>query len=335
MGGSSWSDTSFRARETHRAATGESAFAHSEKMKSADPRDRKIHSKVDPKGLKFRESCDSDTHPQSRAVAVFFDETGSMGSIPLVLQKKLGQLNGFLLNKGHLDHPQILFGAIGDAHPLGDEVAPLQMGQFESGIEMDDVLGQLFLEGQGGHGKCESYDLAFYALARHTTLDCFKKRGEKGFAFVICDEMPYPSIEKKIVKQIFGEDIQSNIPIEEIIAEVQKTFHLFVLKLPYGGGDKETETRWRELLGQHVINITDPNLVCEVIATTIAVVEGTNLDDATRDLVAVGADTSDAEAVNKALVPFSKKVGTVTKSSGDISSLSPSSSKGRTGGRRP
>jgi len=56
---------------------------------------------------------------QPRAGAVLFDVTGSMGQVPRALQQKLPQLLGLLLRQGYVEHPQILFGAIGDATSTG------------------------------------------------------------------------------------------------------------------------------------------------------------------------------------------------------------------------
>lgn len=96
-----------------------------------------------------RESRDSAEHPNSLAIGVMFDVTGSMGSVPRTLQTKLGRLMRLLVEKGYVAHPQVLFGAIGDAD--SDRV-PLQVGQFESGApgDQDDDLGKIYLEGGGG-----------------------------------------------------------------------------------------------------------------------------------------------------------------------------------------
>ena len=90
------------------------------------------------RGERIRESRDSDVHPTATSIAVMFDVTGSMGSIPVVLQKKLPELLGLLPRKAYVTDPQILFGAVGDA--TCDRV-PSQVGQFESDNRMDAHLG--------------------------------------------------------------------------------------------------------------------------------------------------------------------------------------------------
>src|SRR5262249_46774172 len=154
-----------------RALTGRDAFEHDDAIRQGQAAP-KAHEKMSPRGVKVRESRDSDAHPESHAVAVLFDVTGSMRQVPHVLQENLPRLMNLLIRKGCRDHPQIMVGAIGDATCDG---APLEVGQFESGIEIEEDLGRLFLEGGGGASITESYELAMYFLARHTSLDCFEK----------------------------------------------------------------------------------------------------------------------------------------------------------------
>src|SRR6266536_4548759 len=172
MGSGRWSTDVYTAAARFRAATGASAFAYS------DGGARRVHPALDPHGVDIRESRDSAEHPQSLAIAVLFDVTGSMGSVPRTLQAKLPQLLGLLLRKGYAKDPQILFGGIGDATC---DRAPLQIGQFESDNRMDDDLSRILLEGGGGGQKTESYELAMYFMARHTSIDCLEKRGKRGY----------------------------------------------------------------------------------------------------------------------------------------------------------
>src|SRR5882757_7308604 len=153
MGSGYWSTNVYDAAERYRAAAGTGAFAYSDHVTSSPRADWRAHQSLDPHGLTLRESRDSDEHPNSLAISVLFDVTGSMGGVPRVLQTKLPDLFGLLLRKGYTEHPQILFGAVGDA--TCDRV-PLQLGQFESDNRMDDHLGNILLEGGGGGQMTES-----------------------------------------------------------------------------------------------------------------------------------------------------------------------------------
>src|SRR3954467_14915938 len=158
MGGTRWSDDHYKERAKLRARAGKDAFEYDHAIKQGEA-DRKVHEKMNPRGVEVRESRDSEAHPESHAVGVLFDVTGSMQTVPRILQENLPRLMGLLLRKGYLDHPQILIGAVGDATC---DVAPLQVGQFESGIEIEEDLGRLLLEGGGGSSITESYELALY-----------------------------------------------------------------------------------------------------------------------------------------------------------------------------
>src|SRR5215468_9486722 len=218
MGSGRWSTNVYDAAASYRAATGSSAFAFS------DGGATRVHPDLDPHGIRVRESRDSDEHPRSLAIAVLFDVTGSMRSVPRSLQEKLPQLLGLLLRKGYAEDPQIMFGAIGDA--TCDRV-PLQIGQFESDNRMDDNLGNFVLEGGGGGQQTESYELAMYFMARHTTIDCFDKRGHRGYLFIIGDELPYPEVKRAEVKKIIGDDLEQNIPTPEIVGELKRRYDVY------------------------------------------------------------------------------------------------------------
>lgn len=258
----------------------------------------------------MRESRDGAEHPVSNAVAVMFDVTGSMHRVPQVVQQKLPTLMGLLLRKSYLTDPAILVGAIGDAY---SDRAPLQVGQFESGIEIEDCLTKFWLEGGGGGQKCESYELALYFLARHTAIDCHEKRGKRGYAFIIGDEMPYDVIRSSQVKKIFGDNakIEADIPIGQIIREVQDRYELFFI-FPKGGSywdDSDVFPKWQKLLGERALRIEDSDAVAELIASTIGLCEGSiTAANVQHDLVSAGTDLALATSVSRSL----EKVGVGT-----------------------
>jgi hypothetical protein len=299
MGGSNWSTDAYNEAARLRKKAGKSDFAYDRAVRSS--RTWKIHPTLDPKGVKFRESRDSDAHPRSNSIAVFFDETGSMGGIPRVFQRKLAELMNILLVKGYIQDPQILFGAFGDA--TCDRV-PLQVGQFESGVEMDEHLRNFILEGGGGGTNHESYELALYFLARHTSIDCWEKRGRKGYAFLIGDEKAYAAVNKQQVENLIGDMLEENIALRQIIAEVQRRYHFFFIfpRNASHGSDKGIQNFWLDLLGQNVIFLDDENAVSETIALTIGLTENAiNLAEGEKDLSEAGASTGAIKAAAKAL----------------------------------
>jgi hypothetical protein len=312
MGSSHWSTDAYIEANRLRKAAGKSSFAYSASARASGRWD--IHPTLDPKGVTFRESRNSDTHPRSNAIAVLFDETGSMGGIPLVFQQKLGELMNILLTRGYIQDPQILFGAFGDA--TCDHIA-LQVGQFESGVEMDEHLRNIILEGGGGGTNHESYELALYFLARHTAIDCWEKRGRKGYAFLIGDEKAYAAVNKRHVEKHIGDKLEKDIPLQQIITEVQRRYHFFFIfpRNASHGHDKEIQNFWRKLLGQNVIFLDDESAVSETIALTIGLTEeAINLADGAHDLSTAGASSSAIDAATKALQPYASEKRLVSTS---------------------
>lgn len=293
MGSGIWSTDVYDAADRYRRATGASAFAYS------DSGARTVHTALDPKGVGKRESRDSDEHPDSVAIAVLFDVTGSMGSVPRVLQQKLPQLLGLLLRKGYVKDPQILFGAIGDA--TCDRV-PLQVGQFESDNRLDDDLGRFVLEGGGGGQMTESYELAMYFMARHTSIDCHEKRGKRGYLFIIGDEQAYPRVKPGEVRAVIGDELGEPIALRAVVDEVRRMYDTYYI-LPTGtayAGNTTILEFWKDLLGQNVIALDDLDAVCETIALTVGLGEDSiDLDEGLEDLREAGSAAT--ATVGKAL----------------------------------
>lgn len=309
MGSGRWSTDVYTAAASFRAATGRSAFDYSDRSRRGRRDAWAPHATLDPLGVDLRESRDSDEHPTSLSIAVLFDVTGSMGQVPVVLQTKLPQLLGLLLRKGYVAHPQIMFGAIGDA--TCDRV-PLQIGQFESDNRMDSDLGNIFLEGGGGGQMTESYELALYFMARHTAIDCFDRRGQRGYLFIIGDEMAYPEVKAAEVRAVLGDDLTGNIPLAQIVAEARRRWDVYYV-LPEGSsyaGEHRVVDFWRRQLGQNVIQLDDLDAVCETIALTIGLGEGSiDVAGGLADLRDVGSDKS--AAVGKALARLDQRSGLV------------------------
>ncbi len=300
MGHSFWSDEAYQERQHYRQATRQSAFTYDQQVRNSGV--VAVHPQMNPLH-KIRESRVSLAHPTALPIAVIFDVTGSMGNVPRVLQTKLGALMRVLLEKGYAAHPQILFGGVGDAYC--DRV-PLQIGQFEAGLELDDELGKIFLEGGGGGQVHESYELALYFMARHTALDCLEQHGRKGYLFTIGDEKPYPVVRASHVRTHIGDQLGRDLATAQIITELQQRFDYFHI-IPTNtahGGSPEVQACWRGLLGERVLLLDDEAAVCETLALSVGLGEGTvvSLEHGAADLVEAGAQSSAAAVA--ALRPY-------------------------------
>jgi hypothetical protein len=263
----------------------------------------KCHPLMDPKGVSLRESRDSKGHPKSMGIVFALDVTGSMGDIPKILATQQLPVFMKILLECKLSDPQLLFMAVGDAV---SDAAPLQVGQFESTAKlMDQWLTYSFLEGGGGSVGEESYELGLYFLATHTEMDCMVKRKKRGYVFMTGDEVPYPSLSKHVVEAIIGDQLDEDIPCEEIIAEVQKSYVPFFI-IPDHERARRCERRWRDLLGDHVLVLDDIKDICYVAAGAILLSEGlvSDKEEMEKRLEQTGVSPDHMNAVIRSLTPF-------------------------------
>src|SRR5262245_12333263 len=141
MGSGRWSAVNYFAAVDARKARGVSTFAHHDEVLRAGR--LRPHQTLDPQGLLARESRDSAEHPDSNAIIVSLDVTGSMDKVVRGIHRDLPHLHELLLGHKYIPHPQILFGAVGDATC---DTVPLQVGQFESDNRMDQNIENMVLE---------------------------------------------------------------------------------------------------------------------------------------------------------------------------------------------
>ncbi len=213
---------------------------------------RDINNAMNPYGITIRESRDSAEHPNSLAIVLALDVTGSMGSVPHFLVKEgLPSIMDAIIKKGVLD-PQMLFLGIGD-HEC--DRAPLQVGQFESSDELlDKWLTDIYLEGGGGSNAGESYLLAWYFAAFHTSIDCYEKRGQKGFLFTVGDEPVLPEVSGTFLKKLLGGGQYQDFTAAELVAKASEKYFLYHIhiKETASGGRQHVVDGWKQLFSDNL-----------------------------------------------------------------------------------
>lgn len=282
MGGSTYTNSAYTARVTTRGVTGMSTFQYNDEIKRGE-RKAGVHPTLSPQGVKIRESRDSVEHPLSLPIGILLDTTGSMAEVPKIIQSKLPKLMGILANedgkKSYIGkyYPAILMGAVDDYYAMLTRVrngeGALQTGQFESGLEIDDNLTNLWLTQNGGGSGEESYDLGLYFFARHTVTDHWEKRNKKGYLFVIGDELPYKATQAISVKDVIGDYLEADISFKDLVKEVQKKYNVYFIipKMTQNWSAPDLRMVWRKYLPvKNVIDLEDPNKICELIAATVA-----------------------------------------------------------------
>lgn len=272
MGGGAWSNDHFKTTSAPRA----SAPIHTVFTS------RTLLPDVDPAQMKggLRESRDNADHPVSTAIIVAFDHTGSMGDIPAYFAKEgLGKLMSELLLKLPVPGPQLLVAAVGDSTC---DQSPLMVGQFEADNRIDTWLTKFHLEGGGGGQNRESYGLVHYFAGKYTSIDCFEKRGQKGYLFTIGDEWPWEKMEPHEIKKVFGFMPEKAITMAEAVASAQKLYEVYHICVASPSYDVSANlAAWRKHLPQTTLQLEDYKALPELIMATIGAAAGMDLTKAT------------------------------------------------------
>ncbi|MBE2293400.1 MAG: VWA domain-containing protein [Phycisphaerales bacterium] len=274
---------------------------------------RHIDPDLNPFGVALRESRDSDLNPASTAIVVGLDVTGSMGMIADALARQgLGTLVEEILARRPVSDPHILCAGIGDV--VCDQ-APLQVTQFEADIRIARQLEKIWLEKGGGGNRCESYTLPWYFAALHTSIDCFEKRGKKGYLFTVGDEEPPRDLPASAIARFIGDRPQRDFSSQDLLTMVSRMYHVFHVIIEEGSHARSdphgVRNRWTDLLGQRVIGLSDHTKLAEVIVSAIEVNEGHD-----RNRVVQSWSRKTAEVVQRAvggLIPAPGPAARVTR----------------------
>lgn len=283
MGHARWSAADWTAYSRTTAGKSAAAIFTARAMKDS----------FDPARIKTRESRDSFENPNSNAIIIACDVTGSMGALAENLVRKgIGTAFEEILKRQPVTDPHLMVMGVGDATC---DTAPLQATEFEADIRIAAQLEEIFIEHGGGGNSYESYNLPWYFAAQKTSIDCLEKRGKKGYLFTVGDEQVPEPLTKAQVKEILGLDLQMDkIENRDLLTMVGRSYEVFHLMVEEGSHyqyhGKEVRRGWTELLGQRAIPLADHTKLAEVIVSTIEVCEG-------RDTAAVAKSWDKATAL--------------------------------------
>ena len=265
MGGIRWSDNDWDAYKTSTQT----------KTRSQIFTQTGLSDDLNPLNFKVRESRDSDANPKSTPIIVACDVTGSMGYLSeQIVKNGLGVIMKEIYDRKPVTDPHVMCAATGDV--MSDH-APIQMTQFEAGVAaLTSQVEKIYLEGNGGGNGGESYNTVWYGAAFRTSCDSQAKRGKKGYLFTIGDEPPHRVLSKDAIKRFFGDDVERDLTSEELRDVVNQNWHVFHLLV---GNYSGSVSRWRDLLGERAIPVSDVSKLAEVIVSTIQVIEGHDVAD--------------------------------------------------------
>ena len=268
MGSGRYDSGTYTRSATLRASTGRKDFEYTESA-------TKVHPTLDPLRINSKpfgklESRDNEEHPNSTAVVISFDVTGSNRSNAVVAQKKLNALMDGLA--AVIPDPQVAAWANDDWMVQGTRNlgAVMQMAEFESDNRVDEHLRNIILVGNGGGNDHESYDAVLYGAAYKTVLDCIEKRGRRGYLFMYADE-PFPyTCDPKMIKDVFGDKVKEPIKIETLIADSRKLYNVYVLWPE--NGYPHARDQYVKLFGKEfVIELQSPEMIVEACVGRVQV----------------------------------------------------------------
>lgn len=227
------------------------------------------------KGVKADELIAKElTSNAQRPLIVVVDQTGSMGEWPATMFSKLPYLAheaSWYLG----DDTEIAFMAIGDAQSYHPEEYPLQVQDFASGQDLKKKLKKLVIEGKGGGGISETYELAALYLLENLKVD---PAAEPVIIF-IGDEECYNSVSVEDAEKWSKVTLEHSVTTSHIFKQLRKKASVYFIHKPYGygssGDDDETtksvRRHWAKLVGgDHIASLGDPNRVVDVIFGILA-----------------------------------------------------------------
>lgn len=262
-------------------------------------RTRHLQEDLDPKNITVRESRDSDANPESNAIIVAQDITGSMDPVlDSMIKNSLKTLFTEIYDRKPVSDPHIMLMGIGDVEW---DTAPAQMTQFESSIVLADQLSRIYVERGGGGNYYESYTLAWYLAATKTSIDCFEKRGKKGYIFTVGDERITPTLRAAHIEHFIGVKPQSDLQADALLMMVSQMYHVFHIMIAQGNhmqyDREEVIASWTKFLGQRAMVCEDHTKIGEIITSAIEITEGRDKDS----VISSWTDKSTALVVQSAI----------------------------------
>ena len=158
-------------------------------------------------------------------------------------------------------------------------------------------MTDIYFEKGGGGNSFESYPLLWYFAANHTKCDNYLKRNQKGFIFTFGDDGYPGKLTKREIKSIFGDDVEQDIPVNEILTQVNRKFEVYHFCMVEGGSYRESDYySWQNLLGERAIKVKDYTKIPEIIVSILETYAGKD-----KDTIVKSWDGSTAMAVSDAL----------------------------------
>jgi hypothetical protein len=235
-----------KAKYSYKPAAASKRAAAAAKAKASGPRTyEKKHGPnekiIDPK----KKVTTKSTNPLIIAV----DVTGSMASWPFEIFDRLPLLFNTLSQ--YREDLEICFVAIGDS---GVDQWPLQVTNFASGFDLEQLLGSLYGEGGGGDAP-ESYGLFAHWVNTHVTTP---NADEKPFLIVFGDAPMHESTPADQVNHFLGQKVRGKVDSYKAWQKVTENWNTWFLRRPTGRPGDRVDEQWGKAIGeQKIFHIKD------------------------------------------------------------------------------
>ncbi len=212
-----------------------------------------------------------------RSLILAVDHTGSMGERTGIIFAKYPYLIHEVQTEYLGADTDICLVAVGDAegdtYPL--EVRPL----VKTKKDLEKELKALVIEGGGGEGGTESYELACLYFCRNAT---FPKALHKPIMIITGDEGPKDQVTPDQAKMYAHIHLEKSISAKDIFKELLEKYEVYYILNPYGSSGAMVRERldvssqayyrkWCSLLGDdRVVILPDPDRVVDVIFGILA-----------------------------------------------------------------
>lgn len=238
-----------------------------------------FNDKYNAKFIGKRESFDSDDSPMSTPIILGFDVTGSMGYLANeIATNSLNETITKILERKPVTDPHMMCAAFIDPN------SPLQVTQFEADIRVVEQLLDFTIRG----GNRYSYDtILWYFAAKHTVIDSYNKRQQKGILIGIGDEICGGDdniLTAENIKNLFDDDVNNNYKYSDILRLVQEKYEIIHIVIgneyrmnTYPNRPDCSYDTWTKNLPKRTIGVYDKDIkyLSDVIVAAIQVITGT------------------------------------------------------------
>ena len=147
---------------------------------------------------------------------------------------------------------------------------------------MTTQIEKIFLSHNGGGNRYESSSLVHWFAAMHTSIDCFEKRGRKGYLFTVGDEGPTPMISAARMRTRFDNVPETDLTGSQMLDMARRqwhVFHVFINESTTWPRDEREifKVQWRSILGERLLVLDDHKALAETIVSAIQVNEGADV----------------------------------------------------------